>query len=126
MGSFLRETLGDEYQAIGFSWTHGEFMAQAPGVGLAKHTHPLPPLAGSVNELLHSAGEDQYILDLRLLPAAELRTWLTQPRNFLQVGSVYQPELPASVYYNLEAVLERYDVLIHIDQSEASRPLPVP
>ena len=126
MGSFLRETLGDEYQAIGFSWTHGEFMAQAPGVGLAKHSHPLPPLAGSVNELLHSAGEDQYILDLGLLPAAELRTWLTQPRNFLQVGSVYQPELPASAYYDLEAVLERYDVLIHIDQSEASRPLPVP
>ncbi|MCX7562556.1 erythromycin esterase family protein [Xanthomonadaceae bacterium XH05] len=126
MGSFLRETLGDEYQAIGFSWAHGQFMAQAPGVGLAMHTHPLPPLAGSINELLHSAREDQYILDLRALPASDLRTWLMQPRYFLQVGSVYQPELPPGAYYDLEAMLERYDVLIHIDRSEASRPLPVP
>lgn len=126
MGSFLRETLGSEYQAIGFSWTHGEFMAQAPGVGVMMHTHPLPPLAGSVNELLRSAGEDHYILDLRLLPAAELRNWLVQPRNFLQVGSVYRPEYPPSDYYDLNAMLERFDVLIHIDRSEASRPLPVP
>lgn len=126
MGSLLRETLGNDYQAIGFSWTHGEFMAQAPGVGLMRHTHPLPPLAGSINELLHSANREQFILDLRLLPAAELRDWLVQPRNFLQVGSVYWPEYPPSAYYDLTALLERFDVLIHINRSEASRPLPVP
>lgn len=126
MGSFLRETLGDEYQAVGFSWAHGEFMAQAPGVGVMKHVHPLPPLAGSVNELLHSADEENFILDLTSLPVAELRNWLVQPRNFLQVGSVYSPEYPPSDYYDLNAMLERFDVLIHIDRSEAASPLPIP
>ncbi len=126
MGSHLREELGNEYQVIGFSFSHGDFMAQRSGVGLLQQSIPLPPLPGSITELLHAADSEQYILDVGGIPGSQLLDWLRESQLFLFVGSVFDPAHDIQNYYYDVTLSPMFDAIIHIDESTAAVPLPMP
>jgi erythromycin esterase len=121
-GHNLRQDLGSDYRAIGFSFSHGELIAMG-NTGLVVHEVTLPPREGSVAELFHAASENRFLLDLGALPASELLDWLREPQYTRTVGSVVPDPLPL---YWQERLAERYDAIIHIDESTATAPLPVP
>ncbi len=126
MGGNLRLDLGNAYSAIGFSFAHGEFMAQLPGVGVIEHSIAAPPLAGSLNELFHAADVDQFILDVGAIPGSALLNWLRNEQPEMWVGSVFNPENPIQTYYQMLIPTDLWDLIIHVDRSSPSELLPIP
>jgi erythromycin esterase len=121
-GHHLRQEMGSEYKSIGFSFSRGEVLAMG-AEGLTVYELPLPPREGSVAELFHAASESNFILDLGALPASELLDWLREPRYTRMLGSVVPGAFPL---YWQERLAERYDAIIHVDETTATVPLPVP
>ena len=114
-GYHLRQDLGNEYRSIGFSLSHGQMIAIGQQ-GVTVYDMPLPPKEGSVAELFHAAPESEFILDLGALPGSELLDWLRQPQYTRTTGSAFS----AAQHYVKERVAERYDVIIHVDESTPS------
>jgi len=122
-GHHLRQQLGNDYRSIGFSFSHGQMVAMG-GNGLIVHEVPLPARQGSIAELFHAARESDFILDLGALPGSELLDWLRQPQDKRTLGAVVPNEF-FPLYWE-ERVAERYDAIIHINESTATVPLPAP
>jgi erythromycin esterase len=119
-GSYLRDSLGDQYKIIGFGFSKGSFtaVAQNPTTqqyeGLKSHTITAEPKTGSTNELFHAAKEKKFLLRLDSLePASPLRAWLSSSRYFLSIGAVFNGNPDA--YYYLLPLLQHFDILVYFD-----------
>lgn len=125
MGRYIDETLGDNYKTIGFSFGIGSFLAvgvdpsteEVSGLGL--QTIATKPLSNSANALFFGAAEDNFILNLDNLDSnSELGEYFMKENDFISLGSVYNGN-PTDYYYPLSLKSE-YNVLIHINRSNAS------
>ncbi len=118
-GAFLREELGRDYVNVGFSFDHGEFHAfdQEEFFGPERpesERHGVEPAEPGSNEhMLDQVGYDDYVVDLRRLPSSA-REWLQEERPTRNVGLFWPEEAQNS------ALGESYDVLIHLNEVEAS------
>jgi erythromycin esterase-like protein len=82
----------------------------------ARRRHVRPSLPGSVERLLHDAGIDCGVLDLR---GGALRVARLQP----MIGVIYRPESERQSHYLTAEPSEQFDVLVHVDETSALQPL---
>ncbi|MFE3765533.1 erythromycin esterase family protein [Streptomyces sp. NPDC059104] len=113
-GTFLREALGRDYAAIGFTFGRGSFLT-ATTLGSSWSEVTVPAATPDMQEhTLDRVRHRDYYLDLRTLPAAG-RTWLNTPRPVYEAGSSFKKDpLPTL------AITPAYDVLIHLNQVRAA------
>ncbi|MCX4770842.1 erythromycin esterase family protein [Streptomyces sp. NBC_01285] len=116
-GTFLREALGRDYAAIGFTFGRGSFLT-ATTLGSPWNKVTVPAATPGMQEYtLNRVHHRDYYLDLRTLPAAG-RTWLDTPRPTYEAGSSFTKDpLPTL------AITRAYDILIHLDQVHAATSL---
>ncbi|MFC4910182.1 erythromycin esterase family protein [Actinomadura gamaensis] len=116
-GVFLREALGRDYAAIGFTFDRGSFLT-ATTLGSPWSKVTVPAATPDMQEYtLDRVRYRDYYLDLRTLPAAG-RTWLNAPRPTYEAGSSFKKDpLPTL------AITRAYDILIHLNQVHAATSL---
>ncbi|MET8747078.1 erythromycin esterase family protein [Streptomyces sp. NPDC004728] len=109
-GTFLREALGRDYAAIGFTFGRGSFLT-ATALGSPWNKVTVPAATPDMQEYtLDRVHHRDYYLDLRTLPAAG-RTWLNTPRPTYEAGSSFKKDpLPTL------AITRAYDILVHLNQ----------
>ncbi|WAU83218.1 erythromycin esterase family protein [Streptomyces sp. Qhu-G9] len=75
---------------------------------------------GSNEHTLDKARQDDYVLDMRTAPDSA-RTWLDKPRTTWNIGAGW----PDPMEYEI-ALGEAHDILIHLNEVEATRYLGTP
>jgi erythromycin esterase len=125
MGMHLKNTLGNDYQVVGFSFSKGGFnaiprSAILSGYGdLTTFNITLSPLEGSINFIFHYAQYDQFIFVLRdMWKNSELKNWLSDSQIMLSIGSVYAGN--PKVYYRKVELTRAYDVMIQFDVTRSA------
>ncbi|APA98349.1 erythromycin esterase family protein [Nocardia seriolae] len=121
LGQLIRERHGNQCRSIGFTTAQGEVTAASRWGGDAERKRVRPPLPSSIEELLHDTG----------MPALFLRTdrpdnvgeILRTPRLERAIGVIYQPTTERQSHYFHTRAADRYDAIIHIDETTALEPL---
>jgi erythromycin esterase len=127
MGQILREHYQEQYLPIGFSFFQGSF--RALGEGPNGKLTPLQTFTvqssepGSYNATLGSVSISQYMLDLRNAPAGPVSQWLDGPHDLRLTGASYNPNNESEAYISV-SLSKSFDVIIHIQRTTASGPLP--
>jgi erythromycin esterase-like protein len=116
VGQLARERHGDAVRIIGFTTHAGTVTAARDWDEPAERRVVRPSLTGSVERLLHDAGIEQGVLDLR---EGLLREELLQR----MIGVVYRPETERRSHYVDARPGEQFDLLVHVDRSRALVPL---
>jgi erythromycin esterase-like protein len=116
LGQLARERHGTAVCSVGFTTHAGTVTAardwDAPGEERAVR----PSLEGSLERRLHDAGIERGVLDLREGALGE---------ELLQrmIGVVYRPESERTSHYVRARAAEQFDLLVHVDETSAVRPL---
>ena len=124
MGFRLKQSLKDQYQTVGFSFSKGGFtavtqLANGDYTGLEEQIINEEPLKGSLNEIFFNAKLDNFVLKTFNIPIdSKIGNWVLEPRPFLLIGSVYR-DVP-QYYYRDILLKEYYDVIINYDITSAS------
>lgn len=122
VGQLLRERHGsDEVVLVGFSGYRGGVIA-ASGWGEQMTRMPVPAARpGSLEDLLHGAvGEDALFV---VPPRGRRPGWLERRLDHRAIGVVYRPQRERWGNYVPTVVGDRYDVLLHVEETTALRPL---
>ncbi|MFI1655082.1 erythromycin esterase family protein [Streptomyces sp. NPDC020472] len=121
-GAVLRDRLGRDYTAIGFSFAAGSFLTKDTSLDGDWKPVTVPAARPGMNEhTLDRVRYRDFSLDLRTAPAAA-RAWLDRARPVYDAGSTFTPDpLPTL------ALGRAYDILIHLHRVRAAdelEPLP--
>ncbi|MFD3731292.1 erythromycin esterase family protein [Streptomyces sp. NPDC058632] len=119
-GAFLRDTFGKGYVSIGFSFHEGAFKAFGTDDNVMRTHRVGTAQPGSNEHTLDQARQSDYILDMRTAPRS-VRDWLDQPRVTYNIGAGW----PDPMEYRI-ALGEAHDILIHLDDVEATTYLGAP
>ncbi|UCD36751.1 MAG: erythromycin esterase family protein [Fidelibacterota bacterium] len=131
MGSFLREEYGDDMVIFGFSFFQGAFNAITYDPDMQTYTgndvHEVStPTVNSYETYFHLAGEPRMFLDLRGIDYdRNVTKWLSGPRLFRSIGSVYD-DTHGDVYFYWAQLPREFDVIIHFEDTTPSALLPFP
>ncbi|MHC4471218.1 MAG: erythromycin esterase family protein [Planctomycetota bacterium] len=119
-GTFLAESLGEQYVSIGFATGWGECLATAPRRRDGLHPHSLlPPPGESIERLMLGAGSPRMLMDLRTAEAADPKWgWLLERRPFRTAGASALP-----YEFSERRIQEDFDLLFWIERTTAARPL---
>ncbi|MFD9815401.1 erythromycin esterase family protein [Streptomyces sp. NPDC059080] len=108
-GSFLRDTLGADYLAIGTTFDQGSFLSKGEALGGEWKKFTVGPAGPGTNEYtLDQVRYRDYYADLRKAPAAA-RGWLDISRPAYNVGTQYPNDKTPKI-----AIGRAYDVLVHL------------
>jgi erythromycin esterase len=127
MGKHLRETLGQDYQSVGFSFAGGTFISRLResdgSLGdLQQFSLPPRPELDSVNYIFYLAQYENFIFPMHsMAPDSPLRDWLSQPRPFISLGSITSGN--REYMYRYRVVAELFDIIIHFDYTNAAQHL---
>ncbi len=117
-GSHLRDALGRDYVAIGFTFDRGSFLTNDEVLGGGWKSVTVPPATPEKTEhTLDLVRHRDYYVDLRTAPRAA-RDWLNTARPTYEAGSVFVTDPVPTL-----AVGQAYDVLIHLNEVHAARKL---
>jgi erythromycin esterase-like protein len=116
LGQLAREHHGDDVCIVGFTTHSGTVTAARDWGAPAERRIVRPSLEGSLERLLHEAGIDRGVLELRdgLLGDELLQR---------MIGVIYRPESERWSHYLQARAAEQFDLLVHIDQTSALEPL---
>jgi len=121
VGQLVRERHGTDSRAIGFTTSTGTVTAADHWGGTARRKLVRPGLAGSVEELFHGTGQEQFLLRFdEPSPVADL---MTQARLERAIGVIYRPQTERVSHYFHARTAEQFDAVIHLDQTRALTPL---
>jgi erythromycin esterase-like protein len=117
LGQLVRERHGDAVRLVGFTTHAGTVTAAREWGGPAERRVLRPSLEGSLERLLHDAGVQRGVVDLRGGALAG--------RRFSQrmVGVVYRPEAELWNHYLSAHPADQFDALVHLDTTTALEPL---
>lgn len=121
IGQLVRERHPGDSRLIGFTTYTGTVTAADDWGAPAERKRVRPALAGSVEELLHETGKKEFMLLFG--PASPVSEALRPPRLERAIGVVYRPRTERRSHYFHARVADRYDALIHIDETRAVEPL---
>jgi erythromycin esterase len=123
MGAYLRQALGRDYLAIGFSFDRGSFQAKAMPKGLRTFSvGPAPEL--SLDSSLARVGIPLFAVDLRLLPpAGPVHDWWYRRHPARSIGAVYS-DSGSEGYFIGQAPALNYDGLLFVESTTAARENP--
>jgi erythromycin esterase-like protein len=120
LGQLMRERHPDEVGLIGFT-THRGVVECAHDWDEPGHREVVrPSLPGSWEELFNASGIPRF-----MVTSAALRRGVGESVERLHraIGVVYRPETERQSHYYEARLAEQYDVVVHIDETHAVRPL---
>jgi len=117
LGQLARERHGDAVRVVGFTTHTGTVTAARDWDGPAERRRVRPSLEGSVERLLHDAGIQRGVLDLRGGGA------LDDERLQRMIGVIYRPESERWSHYVSARPAAQFDLLAHVDETTALEPL---
>ena len=121
VGQLVRERLGRDSFAIGFTTFSGTVTAASDWGEPAERKRVRPALAGSYEELFHAAGLPRFWVDLRERnEAVELLRGVRLERA---IGVIYRPETERLSHYFEARLPDQFDAVIHLDETSALDPL---
>ena len=121
LGQLVRQRYGDQCRLIGFSTYTGTVTAASEWGGSAHCKTVRPALPGSVEEMFHETGKQEFFIPMSDGgPAAES---LQTVRLARAIGVIYRPETERQSHYLHAAVSRQFDALVHIDETRAVEPL---
>jgi erythromycin esterase-like protein/predicted phosphoribosyltransferase len=121
VGQLVRERHGGECRTIGFTTSTGTVTAADHWGGTAHRKQVRPGLTGSVEELFHQTGLEQFLLRFdEPSPVADL---MTQARLERAIGVIYRPRTERASHYFHARTAEQFDAVIHLDRTRALTPL---
>ncbi|SEK56013.1 erythromycin esterase family protein [Nitrosovibrio tenuis] len=122
IGQLVHEHYADKALHIGFSTSRGRVTAASDWDGPAETKIVREPLSGSYEELFSGLEKKRFFLDLR--GRGEAADLLSDRRLQRAIGVIYRPETERMSHYFYASLPRQFDFMIHIDETEAVRPLP--
>lgn len=119
LGQLVRQRYPGASVSIGFTTFEGFVTAASKWDGAVERKRVRPGLAGGIEEILHRTGRAEFFLrfaDPRLFG-------FRVPLLERAIGVIYLPETERRSHYFHAHVADQFDVLIHIDRTEALEPL---
>jgi erythromycin esterase-like protein len=117
MGFNLKNTLGEDYQVVGFSFSTGSFMGVGSNSSFGLQTIYSLPSTDSVNYIFHHVLYENFILPLQWLqPGLEISEWLSIKRKHICIGAMWLP----NNMYEWVVLPELYDLIIYFDETTAA------
>lgn len=121
LGQLVRERHADTCRTIGFTTCRGMVTAASRWDGPAELKLVRPPLPTSAEELLHDTGIPAFMIRTDL-PGDDVEI-LRHPRLERAIGVIYQPRTERQSHYLHTRLADRYDAVIHIDNTTPLAPL---
>ncbi len=122
MGQLVTENYGDRVLRVGFSTSRGSVTAASDWDGPAETMTMRPPLPGSYEELFSTLEKKRFFIDLRA--ENDAITALRVERLQRAIGVIYRPETERMSHYFLASLPLQFDLMIHLEETQALRPLP--
>jgi protein-L-isoaspartate(D-aspartate) O-methyltransferase len=122
IGHLCRKEFGTGAHSIGFGTNSGTVAAASDWDGPMEVKAVLPSLQQSYEWLCHETGRPQFILPLRGLSAAEVRSKLSKPRLERAIGVIYRPETELPSHYFQAILPAQFDEYIWFDETFAVTP----
>lgn len=123
LGQLVRERIGRGCRLIGFTTHHGTVTAASDWGGPSERKAVRAGLPGSLEELLHEAGEPSFLVRLDQGHSPEVTDVLNGVRLHRAIGVIYRPESERHSHYFHVRPADQYDALIHLDGTTALTPL---
>jgi len=124
VGQLTRERFPGQSVAVGFGTFEGSVTASR-GWGDGSEWMRVPPAqAGSYDNLLHATGMSRLLLLTKPLRESGQADALSEWRGQRAIGVVYHSEFEAGNYVPTN-LASRYDAYIHIDRTQAVKPLAI-
>lgn len=121
VGQLVREHYGEDCRSIGFTTHSGTVTAADDWDGPVERKRVRPALEGSVEDLLHSVGRQEFLL--RFDTAPDAADMLRTERLERAIGVIYRPQTERQSHYFHARLAEQFDAVIHLDRTEALEPL---
>lgn len=120
LGQLMRERHPDEVALIGMTTHHGAVECANDWDEPGKREDVRPGLPGSWEELFHATGLPRF-----MATATALRRAVGESVRRLHraIGVIYRPDSERRSHYYEARLADQYDVVIHIDETRAVRPL---
>ncbi|WP_280402770.1 erythromycin esterase family protein [Nocardia carnea] len=119
LGQLVRQKCPGESRIIGFTTHTGTVLAADGWDGPPRVKRVRPSQPGSVENLLHRTGDDRLLLRLDRGPIPALAAPLLERA----IGVVYRPDNERRSHYFHARPADRFDALLHIDETSALTPL---
>jgi erythromycin esterase len=117
MGWHLRHALGDRYIAVGQEWSQGGYQAvdnaSVPFTRGMREYVIGPPRSSSLSAAF-ARSPGIAIVDLRSLPAGEVRDWFSTPHTVREVGFTTSG---TPGHEDPTVITEQFDLLVHIERT---------
>jgi len=124
MGSHLHTMFGKEMVTVGFAFNQGGFRAVDESGKLRDHTVPPAP-DGYIDAALAATGLPLLALDLANIPPdGPVAKWLAAKPSQRSIGSTFYGD--SSNYSDVADPREKYDILLFVERTTASRGNPRP
>ncbi|MBA3453850.1 MAG: erythromycin esterase family protein [Deltaproteobacteria bacterium] len=123
LGQLMRQRHPDEVALIGMTTDHGVVECARDWDEPGKREMVRPSLDGSWEALFHATGVPRF-----MVTSAALRRVVGEGARRLHraIGVIYRPESERRSHYYEAQLADQYDVVIHIDETSAVRPLDRP
>lgn len=121
VGQLVRQSYGSDAVLVGFTTYTGTVTAASDWDGPAERKRVRPALAESYEALFHESIGANFLLLLRGHTNAARA--LSEPRLERAIGVVYLPQTERQSHYFDAHLAEQFDVVIHIDTTQALEPL---
>lgn len=121
IGQLVREAYGSNSFLVGFTTYTGTVSAASQWGNPVERKFVRPALAQSYEELFHTVGIPNFLLDMRNNPTiAEI---LNIERLERAIGVIYQPRTERMSHYFYAQLAQQFDAVVHFDETTAVEPL---
>jgi len=120
VGQIVRERYGRNVFSIGFSTYDGTVTAASDWDAPMLRKQVRPGLPGSYERTFHDYGEARFWIDLA---ERDVARELEGPLLQRAIGVIYRPETERRSHYFEAHLPAQFDLLIHLDRTDALRPL---
>jgi erythromycin esterase-like protein len=121
VGQLARDRYGHDAVLVGFSTYNGWVTAASDWDEPHRRKRVRDGLEGSWEDVFHRCGMERSVLVLR---GNETVRALTMPERLQRaIGVIYRPETERHSHYFQTRLADQFDVMIHIDETQALEPL---
>ncbi|MBE2213214.1 MAG: erythromycin esterase family protein [Opitutaceae bacterium] len=122
MGAHLDQAFGVAHVVVGFATARGDYRAMGRNPARLGVFPLTPPEAHAVEGVFAATGLSRFVIDLRparAVDAPAAAAWFAEPRPFRSIGAGEMAR-----QFRDTAVARDYDLLVYLDETHATVPLP--